>query len=773
MQKNKWSRKFEWIKSGSTYIQHIRPEIYDQSKYIAVGDIYFKLNKYLTGVTFNYINSLNDVYKKDLVTGDGYSIVNMYNEYDVIDRVMKNIVFVDAASDIDIQLLSGKTRTQWKTINNVKLKPDHLVLLKNQISEFENDVYKISNQYFLDNAGFLSSRDKSDKFSCSVKMGNNADKQFFLLNNGYEFPITNEPKYFIEGQSFILKNLIQYNLYNTSTGSTSKIIFTDFDFARKQIVDNYNLYYEAYLDYLNPNSVILPSKYVTINYHHDSYTIRSGVTTDYDGLTSGMTNNAYSGGTYIPFPSGYNCAIGDYIHINIYSGITSLLELNTFIKNIENNYIIIEESIPNRILNELKIYPFFVENLTVATNWWDAIDKLTNFTPYVDYYSITTGITSVPDYIILRINTKEFIYNKYFDYDGLIFNFIDDTTPVTFNTNYHYIKYKLFDRLYEIDNTIFTSGFTFFNDIILSGSSIQDSFFTDSNRIKITLRDKITNLFKPYTYVNISGEDLSVDPGHPLPTPTQKALVYSVSDYEIIIDKPLGWSLTTIGNLGNIKVRSIQNIDGLKNISDILYEVYMNQEYKNGWYVQKKDNERKYIARSYGELLTYNELFRKNVTGILYENQNNEFVLKLYDLGRNLTPSGDTNLTTYNAIELVYIGSDKKTRLPVPLKMMNENSGSTYSLYWNCLDDGFDDASNISPEIFDAGENIVLPGINNPQPIYNIIDGNACDFASTTTTTTTLSPTTSTTTNCVVDFNTYTCVVDFNTYTCLVDFDII
>ena len=221
MQKNKWSRKFEWIKSGSTYIQHIRPEIYDQSKYIAVGDIYFKLNKYLTGVTFNYINSLNDVYKKDLVTGDGYSIVNMYNEYDVIDRVMKNIVFVDAASDIDIQLLSGKTRTQWKTINNVKLKPDHLVLLKNQISEFENDVYKISNQYFLDNAGFLSSRDKSDKFSCSVKMGNNADKQFFLLNNGYEFPITNEPKYFIE---FIHKKYKDNITYTSDTVVDTKLM---------------------------------------------------------------------------------------------------------------------------------------------------------------------------------------------------------------------------------------------------------------------------------------------------------------------------------------------------------------------------------------------------------------------------------------------------------------------------------------------------------------------------------------------------------------------
>ena len=91
---------------------------------------------------------------------------------------------------------------------------------------------------------------------------------------------------------------------------------------------------------------------------------------------------------------------------------------------------------------------------------------------------------------------------------------------------------------------------------------------------------------------------------------------------------------------------------------------------------------------------------------------------------------------------------------------MGENSGSTYSLYWDYLDG----ASNNSLELFDAGQNIVLPGINNPQPIYNIIDGNACNFATTTTTSTT---------NCIVNFDTYTCVVNFDTYTCVVDFDII
>jgi len=44
MQKNKWSRKFDWIKSGSTYYQVNRSEQYNENRFIAVGDIYFKLN---------------------------------------------------------------------------------------------------------------------------------------------------------------------------------------------------------------------------------------------------------------------------------------------------------------------------------------------------------------------------------------------------------------------------------------------------------------------------------------------------------------------------------------------------------------------------------------------------------------------------------------------------------------------------------------------------------------------------------------------------------
>ena len=665
MQKNIWSRNIDWVKSGSTspffYVKQNRFETYDDKKIISVGDIYFRLNKYLTGVTFTYINSLNNIYKKDLLTGDGYSLVNMYNEYDIIDKTMKNIISVDIAADTNIDL-----NLQWFNINGAKVIPGHLVLLLNQNSEFENDIYLVDNQYFLNNAGYLSTREKSEKFSCSVKLGKNADKQYFLVNNGFVFPTSFEPKYFIEGKSYILKNLINYNLYNTSTGSTSKIIFTDLDVARKQLEENDIFYDEFYA--LNSGVTIsvlsasTPANYVTLSYHHNpDYIIRSGITNEFTGSTSNIVNT-YSGftisgetGTSIPYPATFNCVVGDYIDLIIYSGVSvysgiSHLEISTFIKNIKNNYILLEELIPNYILNDLINCNFLVKNKNVAINWVDALNKLSDSTPYSDFYSVFTEQGLTTPVIEITLSPKQSVYDKYFDYDALKFKFKDTNDLRYFYTQNQYINYNLYNRLSQI-STGFTSGFTIFNTFLLSGTSLKSYLYTDDGRIKIDTTIKATDFFKPYTYIYSSASGQT----------TQKTLVYSVTEHEIIIERPKNWAqYPTQSQLPQLI--SIQNIDGLKNISDMLYEVYMNQEYD--WYIQKSDNERKYISKSYADLLISNNFFRRNVTGIIYENENNEFVLNLYDI------ETDPNLF-FSTIEVIFIGSDRKSRLPISLKLIN------------------------------------------------------------------------------------------------------
>jgi hypothetical protein len=212
----------------------------------------------------------------------------------------------------------------------------------------------------------------------------------------------------------------------------------------------------------------------------------------------------------------------------------------------------------------------------------------------------------------------------------------------------------------------------------------------------------MSDIFKSYTYVEAKG----------LGQPDCKTLIYEVGDYEVIIEKPRLWT-----NFPPPQITSIQNIDGLSNISYFLYEVYINDDYN--WYSKKTDNERKYIAKAYAELLTLQENFRENVTGILYENKNNEFLLKLYDL------DNDINLY-FSTIEIVFLGADRKTRLPVPLSLAEE--GESQLLKWDILDGGWESISGTTStytyEIFNSGFDVVLPGPTNPPLLYNILDGN-------------------------------------------------
>jgi len=711
MQKNRKSRKFDWIKQNDgTFVQKTRSVKYDEDKFIAVGDIYFRFNKYLTGVTYTYINSLDDIYNKEnLLTGDGYSIVNMYNEYDVIDRVLKNIIFVDVAADTHIDISK-----QWTQINGVNIKPGHLILLKNQNigSESENDIYTVTNKNFLINSNVLNNREKSDKFSCSVKLGNNSDKQFFLSNAGSTFPITGEVKYFIEGKSFILKNLVKYDLERlySDSGSTSKIFFTDYDVARKQLNTNAEKYNEIDFDI---NSLYLSSEIAKIDYHHNSYIIRSGLTisSEFTGITNKISNNILKGFTAIPYSQYFDCVIGDYIELNIYSGDTldlnsiSILKLNTFIKDIKSGYLILEETIPNRIMNDLKPNSFSVENLNVGISWEDALDKLSFNSPYSDYYDIKVR-TYNTNYLDIRFTAKICEYDKYFDYDGLKISLNDNNNWIdhSFITYNQYVSYKLFDNLNRLEPNGFKEDYSLYNNFLLTGFTYQ---YTDNNRIRIIYaQGGLLNKFKEYTYINISGVIIN-----------GKSLIYSVHDTEMIIEKPSSFPFYPATD-----IISIQNIDGLLNISDILYQVYMNVPYD--WYIQKNDNERKYICKSYADILVLDKYFRLYATGLLYENENNEFILKLFNLGSNIDKNADP-LLYFSTIELVYIGSDRKSRLPVPLTVL---SGSTIEIYWNVLNGGDEDSlngmkGNELGDIMDSGLDVSLPGPNNPPLLYTLIDG--------------------------------------------------
>ena len=195
-------------------------------------------------------------------------------------------------------------------------------------------------------------------------------------------------------------------------------------------------------------------------------------------------------------------------------------------------------------------------------------------------------------------------------------------------------------------------------------------------------------------------------------------MIWKIDGADMYVERPPTWATAT-------SVTQINNIDGLFNISEILQEVFINVDYE--WYIFKKDNIRRKICAAYAQLLTENEDFRKNVTGILYENDTNEFVLKLYDL------ENDVQLY-FSTIELMRLGADRKTRIPVPITKEGLVERETYTLDWNILDDGLiytgSTASSYmytasgTTEVFDAGMDVVLGGPTDPPLMFTTVDGN-------------------------------------------------
>ncbi len=701
MKRDKWNINFDWVQSGTTWIQQDRNEQYNENRFISINDIYFKNQKYLFGVSYTYINKLDDVYKRDLLTGDGYSLCNMYNEYDIVDRVMKNMQIVDIGATTNVDITK-----QWQKINSVQLKVGQLVLLNNQNSEFENDVYRITQQYYLENAGFLSNREISTRFSVSIKMGTYKDKQFFLTNNGDDFPITGEPKHFVEGNSFILKHTIKYNLYNTSNhpATTSKIIFTDYEIAKKQLPVNSLLYNN--INFSVSNSTSVSSDYFQITHHHDTFIMRSGITLDrtYLGSTSQINNNSnpISGGTTIVGISPFIGNVGDYITIVILTGSVEYLNMRTHIKYFDGNLIVLEDTIPNSLLNYAGGMDFRLYNWNIATSWSNSITQLNN-TPYSKFF-ITTYTISGSLYNI-KIVPQDYIYDKYFDYNDLTFKIVDGGISSSFVSINNYITYNLYTRLNYINPTIFIPSYTFYNTQSFS-SSVFSYSYTDNSRIKLSFIDSgNTSYFREYTYVYLNG-DL-----------TKRVLIWKIDGSDIYLDKPSTWSTLTA-------VSQISNIDGLYNISEILQEVFINVDYD--WYINKNDNIRRNICSTYAQLLSENENFRRNVTGILYENEFNEFILKLYDY------ETDYQLD-FSMIELMRLGSDRKTRIPVPINKDGLVQRDTFSYYWNVLDDGLIYtgatashylSTNTTDEVFDGGLDVVLGGPNEPPLMFTVVDGN-------------------------------------------------
>lgn len=111
------------------------------------------------------------------------------------------------------------------------------------------------------------------------------------------------------------------------------------------------------------------------------------------------------------------------------------------------------------------------------------------------------------------------------------------------------------------------------------------------------------------------------------------------------------------------------------------------------------DQQRKNIYNAYAniiEKLAMNEEIRDVITGIIFENENNVFTLKIY------RPSEiEDERLTYAPIEIVKIGVNNKTTIPIKVL----NTDKTLRITFNLLD-----ANIFSENVLDSnvGSDIVL-----------------------------------------------------------------
>jgi hypothetical protein len=597
-------------------------------KVFNINDSYFKYQKCLSGITYQFVNQLDNIYEKNLMVGTNYCIYCMYNEFDIINNFMINLYQVDVASTTNLDLTK-----RYSQLDGVNLKSGHRVILVGQDNKIENDIYKVDSRGYLIITDELAETGRTWRYKAYVKLGGNKGKQFHLINTGNRFPLKGEKKDFLDGHGYIIKSLFNYDMFDTGP-MVPKLVFTDYELARITLNQNYQLYNG--FNFFTGNTV-------EIKYHDNSYLILvdddgskysyTGTTLAYYDLSghtiggtiynrSGIT---YGNETYVETDANFctNADVYDYIKLEI-SGATNLY-LKTFVKRIESPDIVLSDYIPDNILNDY---------YTGAT---PSIYTLTNL-----MYSSSTGVTNTMLESFYAkyfdINSSNNLYpientdNVYFDYDGLYFNVTGDTYYTSgFTTDNYYIKYKLYDHLNRINSYLFNSSYYFLIYPYTLNSFLSEYFDARPNPyiypatlsdikgtlIKITpYTPSLVNYFRNHTYVRVS------DGAHNYKT----LIVDLVPNSHFVIETPRANP--------NMTITEISVIYNLKEISDLLYDVYVNDLISgttDDYYRLRDDDMRRNICNGYANFISEDIGIIDNVTAFLMQDAQHKFILKVYD----------------------------------------------------------------------------------------------------------------------------------------------
>lgn len=605
---------------------------------VKTNDIYFKYQYCFDGLCYKYTDSLTDIYKKDITTGNNINISNMYNEYNMISKYIPHIYHVDLATNVDIDLL-----TDHFLIDNEQIIPGQKILLYGQLSANTNDIYTVNKNYKLENSNIFLTENDSFRSKIYIKYGSNKGKQFFLKPKSSNiFPISGETKTFEEKHSYIIKHILNYDI--NSVTSDCKVLFTDYETARTMNSSKTSLYKQLIIDvssYTNLNFKYRDLDFDISTEYLDVFCSLSGITiNDNNAIINDVTGN-----TIINVDTNFynKTNIGDYVEINFYESDIQIeqnkrMVFYTIIRNMYNDKIVLDSSLNQYNLDILMScvsgYSYKITNLKYPETILP-IDIINNFKklPLHDLIDLVEYDNNI------LFNTKT-NYFKHFNYSELVITKnILNSTAYTFETDNQYVNYKLepfFNKYskYQIDNI-------YNNEILYNNEYTYTEIYTGSYMITpINGYEYKLSKFKSYTYIDIISGSTS-----------GRTLIREVTDSYMIIEKPI-----------NSIVYNLVNISKFSTISDILYEVYRN--YTHEWYRKQEDSTLKRICASYANIIKKNSIIKSQSTGIVYlEDDVWNFDMFNLRVDSEYKNTFDTNMT-YKPIQILDVGVDRITKLP-------------------------------------------------------------------------------------------------------------
>jgi hypothetical protein len=437
------------------------------------------------------------------------------------------------------------------------------------------------------------------------------------------------------------------------------------------LIDINNEYRQGYI--VNNISNYQINDLIEVCFYYDIIT-SSSVTFAYGNINTQIGEVYYHSGVTINNNiyelTGYTTQVGINYFYNIPWSLQErigVLKYNTYIRQINGNLILVDKILEDYTYNDLikmadkvtnsgSTFYYNILDINCSDRNYNSVASVIKKSIFGNYLDINKKINSI------KINPKRNENDIYFNYDYFCMSFNGSNSPLyIFTTNNIYNKYSLNKLILQ---TTFSGNSMIYYDYLCT---VNYNTYNGSTLFDINVNLSGSSFYRPYTFVNI---------------------ITNIGNYVALLTSITGNTFTLFMplriNIGE-HIITINNLYTISDISDMLNACYLNINGNNYLYISKllcfsyinninsnitdiadyrklDINIIKNVYESYYHILDdldINLKMRGIMTGVLFENINNDFVLKVFNPG----------ITTdqrflYEPVELVRIGKDRKTSIP-------------------------------------------------------------------------------------------------------------